>query len=228
MSPPPPRRSSPKVPPLVYGLSAIRELRSNLPGAVADESGRYEIDFRLAQKEEQFQEALVLAQSLRIEAIANDGLIVPGQPLSVTVTIGNRGAAELPMRTITLVGLDGQAGCAAQTVAPRVPFSCVATATVPAKAPLTGPYWERPEDAGRSTFAADAPFGLPFRPTPFKVRLEMGIGGIAVNREVPVQFRYEGAGLVGEKRMELNVVPAFAVSVSPQIVVLPLSATGSS
>ena len=141
------------VQPLVYGLSAIRELRSNLAGAVADESGRYEIDFRLAQKEEQFQEALVLAQSLRIEAIANDGLIVPGQPLSVTVTIGNRGAAELPMRTITLVGLDGQSGCAAQTVAPRVPFSCVATATVPAKAPLTGPYWERPEDAGRATFA---------------------------------------------------------------------------
>ena len=98
------------VQPLVYGLSAIRELRSNLPGAVADESGRYEIDFRLAQKEEQFQEALVLAQSLRIEATANDGLIVPGQPLSVTVTIGNRGAGELPMRTITLVGFDGQSG----------------------------------------------------------------------------------------------------------------------
>ena len=96
------------------------------------------------------------------------------------------------------------------------------TATVPANAPLTGPYWQRPEDAGRSTFAPDAPFGLPFRPTPFKVRLEMGIGGIAVNREVPVQFRYEGAGLVGEKRMELNVVPALAVSVSPQIVVVPL------
>ena len=210
------------VQPLVYGLSAIRELRSNLPAAVADESGRSEIDFRLAQKEEQFQDALVLAQSLRIEAIANDGLIVPGQPLSVTVTIGNRGAAELPMRTITLLGLDGQSGCAAQTVAPRVPFSCTATATVPAKAPLTGPYWERPDDAGRSTFAPDAPFGVPFRPTPFKVRLEMGIGGIAVNREVPVQFRYEGAGLVGEKRMELTVVPAFAVSVSPRIVVVPL------
>ncbi len=210
------------VQPLVYGLSAIRELRSNLATAVADESGRYEVDFRLAQKEEQFQDALVLAQSLRIEAIANDGLIIPGQPLSVTVTIGNRGAAELPMRTITLVGLEGQSGCAAQTVAPRVPFSCAATARVPANAPLTGPYWQRPEDAGRATFAPDAPFGQPFQPTPFKVRLEMGIGGIAVNREVPVQFRYEGPGLVGEKRMELNVVPAFAVSVSPRIVVVPL------
>ena len=213
--------------PLVYGLSAIRELRSNLAAAVADEAGRYEVDFRLAQKEEQFQNALVLAQGLRIEALANDGLVVPGQQLSVTVSIGNRGAAELPMRSVTLVGLDGQSGCEAQAVAPKVPFTCVATARVPANAPLTGPYWERPDDAGRATFAADAPFGLPFRPTPFKVRLEMGIGGIAVNREVPVQFRYDGAGLVGEKRMELNVVPAFAVTVSPRIVVVPLRPQGS-
>ena len=50
----------------------------------------------------------------------------------------------------------------------------------------------------------------------------MDIGGTRVTRELPVQFRYEGAGLVGEKRMELNVVPAFAVSVSPRIVVVPL------
>src|SRR5262245_43876682 len=220
------RGPSATVQPLVYGLSAIRELRSNLATAVESDEGRYEIDFRLAQKEEQFQDALVLAQSLRIDATANDGLIVRGQPLSVTVAIGNRGAAELPVATISLLGLEGQSGCAAQAVAPKIPFSCTATARVPANAPLTGPYWERPEDAGRSTFAADAPFGLPFRPTPFKVRIEMGIGGIAVTREVPVRFRYEGAGLVGEKRMELEVVPAFAVEVSPKIVVTPLRSTG--
>jgi GlcNAc-PI de-N-acetylase/NPCBM-associated, NEW3 domain of alpha-galactosidase len=215
------------VQPLVYGLSSIRELRSNLASAVIDEAGRYEIDFRLAQKEEQFQDALVLAQSLRIDATANDGLIVAGQPVSVTVAIANRGAAELPVATISLLGLEGQSGCAAQTVAPKVPFSCTAEARVPANAPLTGPYWERAEDAGRATFAADAPFGLPFRPTPFKVRIEMGIGGIAVNREVPVQFRYEGAGLIGEKRMELDVVPAFAVEVSPKIVVIPSRSSGN-
>ena len=215
------------VQPLVYGLSAIRELRSNLATAVESDEGRYEIDFRLAQKEEQFQDALVLAQSLRIDVIANDGLIVPGQPLSVTVAIGNRGAADLPIATISLLGLDGQSGCAAQTVAPKVPFSCTASARVPANATLTGPYWERPEDAGRATFASDAPFGLPFRPTPFKVRIEMGIGGIAVTREVPIRFRYEGPGLVGEKRMELDVVPAFAVEVSPKIVVVPLRSAGA-
>ena len=215
------------VQPLVYGLSAIRELRSNLATAVESDEGRYEIDFRLAQKEEQFQDALVLAQSLRIDAVANDGLIVPGQPLSVTVAIGNRGVADLPVATISLLGLDGQSGCAAQTVAPKAPFSCTVSARVPVNATLTGPYWERSEDAGRATFASDAPFGLPFRPTPFKVRIEMGIGGIAVTREVPIRFRYEGPGLVGEKRMELDVVPAFAVEVSPKIVVVALRSTGA-
>ena len=47
------------------------------------------------------------------------------------------------------------------------------------------------------------------------------LAGTRLVRELPVQYRYEGPGLVGEKRMELNVVPAFAVSVSPQIVVVP-------
>ena len=164
----------------------------------------------------------MLAQSLRIEAIANDGLIVPGQPLSVTVTSATAAPPSCRCAASRSSGSTDSPGARRRPSRRASPFSCAATASVPANAPLTGPYWQRPEDAGRATFAPDAPFGLPFRPTPFKVRLEMGIGGIAVNREVPVQFRYEGAGLVGEKRMELNVVPAFAVSVSPQIVVVPL------
>ncbi len=91
----------------------------------------------------------------------------------------------------------------------------------PADARLTDVYWQRPENAGRATFDADAPFGLPFRPSPFRARIEMDLAGTRIVRELPVQYRYEGPGLVGEKRMELNVVPAFAVSVSPQIVVVP-------
>ena len=41
--------------------------------AVEPTARKYEIDLRLQQKEEQFQDALVLAQALRIDAIANDG-----------------------------------------------------------------------------------------------------------------------------------------------------------
>ena len=209
------------LPHLVDGLAAVRGLRAGLESVVSPPDGRYEMDLRLALKEEQFQDAIVLAQALRIDATSNDGLIVPGQPIDVSVAVGNRGAGDVTVRSVALAGFAGQAGCDPGKASLASPFSCVAQARVPADARLTGPYWDRPEDAGRARFASDAPFGLPFRPTPFKARVELDIAGAPLVREVPVQFRYD-APLTGEKRMELKVVPSFAVSVSPRIVVFPV------
>ena len=214
------------VPHLVDGLAAVRGLREGLRSVVASESGQYEMDLRLALKEQQFQDALVLAQALRIDATANDGLVVAGQPVGVTVAVANRGAGEVAVRGIKLAGLDDQTGCEPGAASAASPFSCIAQAKIPDNARLTGPYWERPEDAGRAVFAPDAPFGLPFRPTPFKADVELEISGARVVRTLPLQFRYEGAGLAGEKRMELKVVPTFAVSIAPKIVVVPTGVRG--
>lgn len=213
---------------LVAGLAAVRGLRTDLASLIEAEDARYEIDFRLKLKEEQFQDALVLAQSLRIDALADDGLVVAGQPVSVTVAVASRGAGEVAVRRVALQGLEGQPACASEAASLAAPFFCTVDARIPANVPLTGPYWKRPEDGGRSVFAPDTPFGLPFRPTPFKVSLELEIAGAKIVRELPIQFRYEGAGLVGEKRMELNVVPALAVRASPEIAVLPLKGPSSS
>src|SRR5207247_6422774 len=43
---------------------------------------------------------------------------------------------------------------------------CEPTLTIPANARITEPYWHRKGEAGRYTFDAAAPFGLPDRPTP--------------------------------------------------------------
>ena len=146
----------------------------------------------------------------------------PASASGVSVVVGNRGAGELGVARVTLLGFDGPGACARRASRPRrAVHAAPRTCSTPADARLTDVYWQRPENAGRATFDADAPFGLPFRPSPFRARVELDIGGTRVIRELPVQYRYEGAGLVGEKRMELNVVPAFAVSVSPQIVVVP-------
>jgi len=92
---------------------------------------------------------------------------------------------------------------------------------VPADAKPTAAHFRNAPAAARYVFDPDVPFGLPFRPSPFRARVEMDLAGARIVRELPVQYRYAGPGLVGEKRMELNVVPTFAVSVSPQIVVVP-------
>jgi hypothetical protein len=96
---------------------------------------------------------------------------------------------------------------------------CGMTLTV-GDVPLSTPYWKPREDAARYDFDPDVPFGLPFRPTPFRVRFTMSIAGADVTVERPVQYRYSDL-FAGEKRMELQVVPPFAVRMSPEIAVIP-------
>ena len=215
------RGPSATVPDLLTALTAVRDLSGQIAAMGLSDNAKHEIDLRLRLKEGQLQDAIVLAQALRIDATANDGLVVPGQRIGVSVVVGNRGAGELGVARVTLLGFDGPGACAPGVATGSAPYVCTSDVSAPANARLTDVYWQRPENAGRATFDADAPFGLPFRPSPFRARLEMDLSGTRIVRELPVQYRYEGPGLVGEKRMELNVVPAFAVSVSPQIVVVP-------
>ena len=88
---------------------------------------------------------------------------------------------------------------------------CEPSLTVKPNERVTEPYWHRAGEAGRYTFDEDAPFGLPYRPTPVlrpghddawrETREEVSYGQ-------PVQFRSEGDIFSGEKRAELLVVPA--------------------
>jgi hypothetical protein len=94
---------------------------------------------------------------------------------------------------------------------------------------VTEPYWHRKGEAGRYTFDEDAPFGLPYRPTPFNVRVAFTLAGAAdeVVETLPVQYRYEGNIFSGEKRTELLVVPSFSVRVSPEIAIVPARTIGA-
>ena len=209
---------------LAGGLMEVRRLLDGLDRMGLTDDAKYEIGMRLRLKETQFQSAIVLAQGLRIDATANDGVIVAGQPINVSVVVANRGPGEVRIGSATLAGFDQTGNCAAGTATTAQRYDCNAAVHVPRDAKLTDVYWNRPEDAGRATFAPDAPFGLPFRPSPFRARLDMDVNGVRVTQDLPVQFRYAGEEQSGEKRMELNVVPSFAVSMSPRIAVVPLKA----
>jgi LmbE family N-acetylglucosaminyl deacetylase len=249
--------------PLLAGLHALRALRSQLAAMAIDDRGRYDLDVRLQQKEAEFQQAILLANAIRVEALADDGVVVPGQPVKVTLLTANNGPA-VSVRHIDFSGFDGNAGCVltAATAAvggrggrgggrggrgadapPAPPIStlnrgvvgrCEVALGVPAHARISEPYWHREGEAGRYTFDPDAPFGLPFRPTPFHARVAMGFQGETgleeITADLPVEYRYEGNIFSGEKRSELIVVPAFSVSISPGIAIVPASSlrTGTS
>jgi hypothetical protein len=210
--------------PVLAGLAAVRALRTALPGMGLSDTARYEIDFRLKTKEEEFENAAVLAQGLRIAVLADDGVIIRGQPVKTTLIVANRGGSDVQVERVSFAGFEDEAGCRADAVKGGGIYRCESAGRVPMDARYTTPYWKPLPDAARYEFEPDAPFGLPFRPTPFRVRLELGLNGGNVRLDLPVQYRYEGNIFSGEKHMELQVVPRLAVTMTPDIAITPSAA----
>ncbi len=219
--------ASAALPDLARGLRATRDLREWItsPGASLDEDAAFEINFRLAESERKFERALVTAQGLRIEALADDGIVIRGQTVKVTLIVANRGSGPVTIAETRVKGFtDNLATCKAGPLAPGAIERCEGSLTVPPDARVSEPYWHRAGEAGRYTFDADAPFGLPFRPTAFVTDLALTIGEVPVHLSLPVQYRYEGNIFSGEKRMELKVVPALSVRSTPEILIVPTTA----
>jgi LmbE family N-acetylglucosaminyl deacetylase len=207
-------------------LTTIRALRAQLVNMQPDEAARYEVDFRLAQKERQAEEAMRLAAGLRTDVLADDGLIVGGQPLKLTVRAYAGAGDGVGIKSVAIEGVDGAAACEPKAIEAGRPFVCESAATVPAAARLTSAYWKRRPDRDYYDFDPKAPFGLPFEPTPFVAKVTYTIGGLDQVVTHPVQFRHEGNVFSGEKRQELLVVPALAVRLGADVVAFPRGSRG--
>jgi len=237
--------------PILDGLFAVRALRRELRSMSIDDAAKYEIDFRLRQKEGEFQQAALVAKGIKVDVLADDGVVVPGQQVKVNVIVAHRGAGEVAIKRVKFDGFDGSPACdmvafsgggfgfggrggrgaGAPPAAPMPNVAsnqvahCEPTVTIPAASRPTEPYWHRDAQAGRYTFDNDAPFGLPMRPSPFYVQVVLGLpGGEEVIEGMPVQHRYEGNIFSGEKRTELLVVPALSVRLTPEIAIIPAAA----
>ena len=156
-----------------------------------------------------------------IEATANDGLVVPGQRVGVSVVVGNRGGGELGVPKVTMLGFRRA--------------RCVRRGCGDARQRRTDCDCRRQHAgqraADRRLLAATRERGT--RHVRRRCAVWAAVQAVAVPRarrdgrsraraslaSCRCSIATKAPGLVGEKRMELNVVPAFAVSVSPQIVV---------
>jgi LmbE family N-acetylglucosaminyl deacetylase len=229
--------ASSAVAPLAAGRRAVRDLNAKLPALlmssppvvgsgpaqayVFNTDAIYELSLRLSRKYEQFSTALAIAAGARLDALADDGVVTPGQAVNVSVY----GAGSGDLKSVTLKGFDGQLAACAGDLAKAV--TCKASVKIPTDTHLSTPYWTPRTDAARYDFEPDVPFGVPFRPTPFTATFTLVIGGEEVTVERPVQYRYSNL-VAGEKRSQLNVVPAFNVTVDPDIAVFPTAGTVAS
>lgn len=214
--------------PLESGLAAIRALRGQLGTFGLSDAARFEIDFRLRNEEEDFEAAVLAAHGLSFQALADDGLVVAGQPVRVSVIGVNRGATDVEIGDVRVNGIDQPTTCAAAPLRRDAVFTCVSTGAVPGGAQPTQPYftdnyWKQPSNPAISIFDPAVPFGVPFAPTPYRIAIRVRAGAVDIVKDVPVQFRYAKDLYFGDKRMEVNVVPAFSVMATPALAVFPSS-----
>ena len=215
--------------PAEAGLLAIRALRGQLGSMGLDDAARYEIDFRLRLKERDYQDAVLAAHDVTFEALANDGLVIEGQPVDLRLQASNHGASDVSVTSVELAGFDGPGNCATGAAKKDATYTCATQVHVPKDAKLTTPYfddhyWKHPENQAIQNFDPSVPFGVPFAPTPFRATFHIKAGEVEVTKELPIEYRYVKDIYFGDKRMELNVVPAFSVRLSPNLAVIPAAA----
>jgi hypothetical protein len=213
--------------PIEAGLAAVRSLRSRLATIGLSDDVRFEIDFRLQIKEQDYQDAVLAAHDLLFDAVADDGLVVRGQTVRLSLFAVNRGQSEVGISDVRVTGFDGPANCTAGTARRDAVFTCTADVKIPVTSPLTSPYfsddyWKTPSRPAINVFEAGTPFGVAFQPTPFRAVFHVKAGSVDVVKELPIQFRYVRDLYNGDKRMELNVVPALSVNATPPLVVMPM------
>ncbi len=217
------------VPPLVSGLKRVREISRQVTVTPIDEQVKYELLFALRNKESDFEEALRLAHQLRVDAVADDGTLVPGQTFELTVNASNgsrrkvavtrisftqaRGAWEFEGQAETFWELD--AGDARE-VRFRV--------TVPDSIGPTQPHWVRNMAVDRYDIRQGADPTIPWEAPAIRVQVTYEIDGARLNsRLTPVKYRYQGPWVGGEQRHEIMIVPEVSLRVAPDISILPLS-----
>jgi len=205
------------VPALLAGRRAVTDLEQKLKATGGEV---YELTYRLDQKRRQFDEALLVAAGVRLDALSDDGVVATGQKVNLSI-YATSSATDAPVLTsVSLAGFDNASLACQGPLAPGKAVVCKTPATIPANTHVSTPYWTPRTDSARYDFEPDVPFGVPFRPTPFRVTYKLKFGNDEVSIERPLQFRYSDV-MAGEKRTDLKVVPPFNVRVSPEVTVVP-------
>jgi len=209
-------------PHLARGLAKVRSLRQQVGSSEIGEEARYEADFILAQKERQFQEALRHAHQLKMQVIAADGKIVPGQTFDLTVNLINGGTSHLGVGELSVQTPEGWSVKPTSQVPESLPGGSITEVTfvvsAAANASITERYWHRFDPAvDRYELKDPEQFGQPWPDFPVRVRLHYRSGDVTASTEEAAQHRYEGPWVGGEQRHELMVVPKVSVTVDPAI-----------
>jgi hypothetical protein len=215
------------VPALAEVLTSVRRLAAGLGARVPDPASRAELAERLGEEEADVEAALALAHGVLLEARAEDGLVTPGQAVGVDVALFNDSGRGLEVDALEVVAppgwtverREGEAGPLPGGGSRRMRFAV----TVALDASASQPYWRRAKDRDRNELLVAGDETLPWSPPALTARVRTRMAGVETVLRTPVAWRYEGPFVGGERRHEVQVVPALSVRASPEIAAIPLA-----
>jgi hypothetical protein len=229
------------VPALVRGLSATR-------AALAAFAAEPDAVLILQRKEAQFMQAINTALGVSLTAVAQPagaaepsgpaaafapppvmGPVVPGQSFDARVTFVARGTPAITLDSVALEAARGWqvtgTGGAAGALDRNQPVTRRFSITLAGDVGLSSkPYFERAsiQDA-RYAVKDAAQFGRPMAPAPAEAVVKYRVDGALVEARETLRRR-EAKLPYGYVMREVRVVPALALTMSPQTVVVPLAA----
>lgn len=218
------------LPALAAGLSRTRQLRDAVAASRLTPEARDEIAWRLDRKARDFVHALTLAQGLVVHVTVDDGHVVRGQTFEATAAVYNTGAQPV---TIDGLSLNVPAGWIATlergqvaTLPPNGSAELVYTIVVGPDARYSQPYWRMNRSVDRYDIEKPEHHTLPWSPPDVTAEVRFTTTGVSASTIHPAYFRYDGPWVGGEKQKVVNVVPALAVKLTPEIAIVPLAAAG--
>jgi LmbE family N-acetylglucosaminyl deacetylase len=229
---------------LAKGLKKLREIRSSLSTAGLNESELYDTDFLLRQKEADFIDALVKSEGIVLDCLSDDEVVTPEQAFNVTVSVYLNSISAIALAELPSTG----------TPSPRLENSNVELLTpkgwvvekgkdgefrksaiesrqfnfkviVAKDAEATQSYWLKNPRKNEFFVPGSGGIGIePQAPQPVIAKIELAIAGEKVTLYREAQYRFADKAL-GEIRRDLKIAPAVAVSLTPNLLVFPLSKT---
>jgi LmbE family N-acetylglucosaminyl deacetylase len=225
-------------PDLAKGLTAARAALAGVRALDGSPAAKAEAEFLLRIKVAQFEDAVLRASGVVVDALAEREVVSAGESLRVGLHLF---VPEGSTATAAPGTLAVPAGWSTSPAPPPAAneggpfaryFSEQATRTerwdvaVSADAPPTTPYWlTTPRTGPVFTWTGVPPSiqTLPFQPPLMTARVPVTIGGVEIVIERPVQYRYADP-VRGEIRRNVEVVPAVTVAFDEPLTIVPTGA----
>ena len=230
---------------LAEGAKQTEALLTKIEQSDLSADAKYGLNYELQVKRRQFNDALVSALGVHLEAIVVPAeeskmppefrriqptfqMAVPGQKVRVKVHVFQPGPSDISVNTVRLISSSGKDWNvkseveSPKTLGPGSAFDTVFTTSVPQDEPFTRPYFSRAslEDAYYTT-SPGAPLNAPAVPYPLSAEAEFTFDGVSLHSRKDIQVVTDIVG-PGTLLYPMPVGPPVSVALSPAAGIIPL------